>query len=306
LNGINLRLKRGSFPMKKKKKTTETTGPIRVVLFKGTQKPTTKQITEKHMIALYGIIGFLLFSILFLLTTLMIVSKEKSSVTDKYSLAANEVNRLRKMIRNISQYGNNSAEELKSPDSENSDKKPENTPPIFSREETGTSVDRINENATGDTTSGLVGDKSSNLTIIEKPQNPLDSAGGGEDALSEKALGMKAEISGFRGNYDEAARLFRVRYWIANLNEGNVQLEGKAVVIVKVGENLFTYPAVPIENGEAVIGKKGILFKIVHRKEMVGEMHISAKPVDIKEATVVLNDLNGSEITRAIFEISKP
>jgi hypothetical protein len=35
-------------------------------------------------------------------------------------------------------------------------------------------------------------------------------------------------------------------------------------------------------------------------------MHISVKPADIKEATVVLNDLNGSEITRAIFEISKP
>jgi hypothetical protein len=290
--------------MKKKKKTTETTGPIRVVLFKGTQKPTTKQITEKHMIALYGIIGFLLFSILFLLTTLMIISKEKSFVTDKYSLAANEVNRLRKMIRKMSQYVNNSTEDLKSPDSENSDKKPENTRPIFSREETGASGDRGNENESGDNSSGLMGDKSSNLTISEKPQNPLDSAGGG--ASSEQALGMKAEISGFRGNYDEAARLFRVRYWIANLNEGNVQLEGKAVVIVKVGENLFTYPAVPIENGEAVTGKKGILFRIQHRKEMIGEMHISVKPADIKEATVVLNDLNGSEITRAIFEISKP
>jgi hypothetical protein len=292
--------------MKKKKKTTETTGPIRVVLFKGTQKPTTKQITEKHMIALYGIIGFLLFSILFLLTTLMIISKEKSSITDKYSLAANEVNRLRKMIRNISQYGNNSAEDLKSPNSENSDKKPESTPPIFSREETGTSTDGINENSTGDTPSELMEDKSSDLTISEKPQNPLDSAGGNEGASSEQALGMKAEISGFRGNYNESARLFRVRSWIANLNEGNAQLEGKAVVIVKVGDNIFTYPAVLVENGEAVIGKKGILFKIQHRKEMIVEMRISAKPTDIREAIVVLNDLNGSEITRAIFEISKP
>jgi len=292
--------------MEKKKKTTETTGPIRVVLFKGTQKPTTKQITEKHMIALYGIIGFLLFTILFLLTTLMIISKEKSSVTDKYSLAANEVNRLRKMIRNISHYGNNSTEDLKSPDPEDSGIKPEKTLPIFSREETGISADKVNEDTAGETSSGTAGNEPSDLTIKEKPQNPLDSAGEREGVSSEQALGMKAEISGFRGNYNEAARLFRVRYWIANLNEGNVQLEGKAVVIVKVGENLFTYPIVPVENGEAVIGKGGILFRIQYRKEMIIEMRISAKPTDIKEAIVVLNDLNGSEIIRAVFEISKP
>jgi hypothetical protein len=306
LNGINLRLKRGSFPMEKKRKSTETTGPIRVVLFKGTQKPTTKQITEKHMIALYGIMGFLLFTILFLLTTLMIVSKEKSSVTDKYSLAANEVNRLRKMIRNMSHYGDNSTEDLKSPGLEDSGIKPEKTLTIFSKEETGISTDRVNEDATGETSSGTTGDKPTDLTIREKPQSPLDSAAGLEGVLSSQALGMKAEISGFRGNYNEAARLFRVRYWIANLNEGNVQLEGKAVVIVKVGENLFTYPMLPVENGEAVIGKGGILFRIQYRKEMIGEMRISAKPTDIKEAIVVLNDLNGNEITRAVFEISKP
>jgi hypothetical protein len=292
--------------MEKKKKTTETTGPIRVVLFKGTQKPTTKQITEKHMIALYGIIGFLLFTILFLLTTLMIISKEKSSVTDKYSLAANEVSRLRKMIRNLSHYGNDSTEDLKSPGPENSGIKPEKTLPIFSREETGIATDRINEDTAGESSSETSGEKPSDLTIKEKPQNSLDSAGGVEGASSAQALGMKAEISGFRGNYNEAARLFRVRYWIANINEGNILLEGKAIVIVKVGENLFTYPTVPVENGKAVIGRKGILFRIQSRKEMVVEMRISANPTDIKEAIVVLNDLNGNEITRAVFEISKP
>jgi len=292
--------------MEKKKNTTDTTGPIRVVLFKGTQKPTTKQITEKHMIALYGIIGFLLFTILFLLTTLLIISKDKSSVTDKYSIAANEVIRLRKMIRSVSRYNNTSPEDLESRGTEDSGKKPEKTLPIFSRDNPGMPTDKINEDVTGEASPGMTGDAPLDLTIKEKSQDPADSTAGSGDASSSQALGMKAEISGFRGNYDEAARLFRVRYWIANLNEGNVQLEGKAVVIVKVGENLFTYPVVLIENGEAVIGKGGILFRILHRKEMIGEMRISAKPTDIKEAIVVLNDLNGSEITRAVFEINKP
>jgi hypothetical protein len=292
--------------MEKKKNTTDTTGPIRVVLFKGTQKPTTKQITEKHMIALYGIIGFLLFTILFLLTTLLIISKDKSSLTDKYSIAANEVIRLRKMIRSMSRYNNTSPEDLELRGTEDSGKKPEKTLSIFSRDNPDMPTDKINEDATGEASPGTTGDTPLDLTIKEKSQDPTDSTVGSGDVSSSQALGMKAEISGFRGNYNEAARLFRIRYWIVNLNEGNVQLEGKAVVMVRVGSNLFTYPVVLIENGEAVIGKGGILFRILHRKEMIGEMRISAKPTDIKEAIVVLNDLNGSEITRAVFEISKP
>ena len=281
--------------MNKKKKSSETTGPIRVVLFKGTQKPTTKQITEKHMIALYTIIGFLIFLLLFLTTTLLIVSSEKSSAKTKYSQAENEIIRLKKMIRNISGYdGSDEQETDVSPqESENKNTKPAS---VNTNGASNSPANIETQPQIKDSSGEPKEENGYDLNIQEKNLN----SGGTPGQSSE----MKAEISGFKGNFIEESDTFNFRYWIANLNDGTSQLEGKAVVIIKTGDNLYTYPRVSVENGNAVIGKSGTLFRILHRKEMTGQIRIPAAATDIKEAIIVLTDLNGNEITRSVFTIN--
>ena len=220
---------RGLYPMNKKKKSSETTGPIRVVLFKGTQKPTTKQITEKHMIALYTIIGFLIFLLLFLTTTLLIVSSEKSSAKTKYSQAENEIIRLKKMIRNISGYdGSDEQETDVSPqESENKNTKPAS---VNTNGASNSPANIETQPQIKDSSGEPKEENGYDLNIQEKNLN----SGGTLGQSSE----MKAEISGFKGNFIEESDTFNFRYWIANLNDGTSQLEGKAVVIIKTGDNL--------------------------------------------------------------------
>lgn len=279
--------------MDKTKNSSETTGPIRVVLFKGTQKPTTKQITEKHMVALYTVIGFLIFLLLFLVTTLLIISDAKSEVDGKYSIAAKEIIRLRKMIRNMSGY-ENSMEIRESSSSPDEKKKPEETSSIFTRGNYDLpTVDQNNESSAG------------NPLSLNAAENEM-MANEAVSSTSGQSVSMKAEITRFRPFFDESANTFRYRYLLANQNESNVQLEGKAIVIVKVGENYYSNPSVQLANGNPVNPASGILFRIQRQKEMTGQLRISAKANDVKEVTIILNDLSGQEIIRRVFAISNP
>ena len=287
--------------MDNKKNSSETTGPIRVVLFKGTQKPTTKQITEKHMIALYTIIGFLLFLLLFLVTTLLIVSNEKSDIDEKYSVATKEIIRLRKMIRNISGYEDTSGSDEAASPADNK-KKPGETPSIFTEGKFDIPSANENDGAAEGNASGEVADNSLILNAKETEQ----VVSGADIGATVQSTAMKAEISRFRPFFNETSNLFRYRFLLVNLNEANAQLEGKAVVIVKVGENYYSNPVVQLANGSPVSSTSGILFRIQRQIEMTGQIRITAKPNDIKEAIIILNDLNGLEITRRIFTITNP
>jgi hypothetical protein len=287
--------------MDKKKNSSETTGPIRVVLFKGTQKPTTKQITEKHMIALYTIIGFLVFSLMFLVTTLLIVSHEKSDVDGKYSIAANEIIRLRKMIRNMSGYENSSVSEDVAPSTDKK-KKPGETSSIFTNGNIETPTVNDNENSSEENVANEAADNSLNLNVTEKEATTSNT----DPSVAALSTTMKAEISRFRPGFDATSNLFRYRFLVMNLSEANAQLEGKAVIIVKAGENYYSSPVVQLSNGNLVSSKSGILFRIQRQKEMTGQIRIPVKPTDIKEATIILNDLNGVEIIRRVFTITNP
>lgn len=276
-----IKINEAHYIMRKKKSESESTGPIRIVFFKGSQKPTSIQLTQKLLISLYTFVGCLIFMILFLLTLLIVTNERHTRLTTKYNTARKEVERLRLFIRETSPTAK--IEELteeKTEEDKNTSDKSEDTMPLVTESYYN---DQEDNSAPEETT-----DENNSVKVEENPV-PDDTE-------------MKGEVSSFKAEISGYPLAYNFSYWIVNQSGGNARLEGRAIVILQTGQRTITYPNVQLKDGKVTGVNQGILFRIQHRKEMNGSITLPGGETKIIKTEIVLLDRKGNEITRQTFQ----
>jgi hypothetical protein len=264
--------------MKKKRSSTETTGPLRIVLFKGSRKPTTFHISERAAVKLYTFVGAVLFFALFITTVLLMLHQEKCRLEDRYITSQNEVERLKHMIRDLKTKSIRAADIINDHEEKTQD-----------------------NNQRGDKTIGTPLTPSSDVipsaNIITS--SPPDRASADENNIaaseSNSSVGeLSASISGFQTERKDGSANLDFKYWLINKSQGGVRLEGKAVLLFHTENQIITYPWVPLTNGKLESRNRGILFRIQHRKQMTGKVGLPSPTTVIKKVKLILFDLKGN------------
>ncbi len=260
--------------MAKKRSSSETTGPIRVVLFKGSHKPTTLHLTEKLAIRLYTLLGMLLFLILFLLTLLFVVYTDNIDLKEKNSTYIRENERLRGIIRGTNE-----------PPKE---QKPENPDPT-AEDEDGTATDD-SEGTSGEEEQPVSNEPAENPDPGTSRSLTAVSSGSSSEGNSVLAAGYEQ----FKLNIADTGTTCSFNYWLVNESTGGARLEGKVVVLLFSDKGILPYPWVPVKDGRPEVTNKGVLCRIQHRRKMSGSVNLPSNDTKIEKARIILYDLQGN------------
>jgi len=257
--------------MKKKRSSTETTGPLRIVLFKGSRKPTTFHISESAAVKLYTIAGTILFFAVFITTVLLMLHQEKSRLEDKYTTSQNEVERLKHMIRDL-------------------------------KTKSVTTTDIVNEEEDQDkdlrrdiTSSEASITPNSSVTSSTPAKTNADTNNAAALESGSAAGELSASISGFQTEREGGSANLNFKYWLINESQAGVRLEGKALLLFYTENQIITYPWAPLTNGKLESRNRGILFRIQHRKQMTGKIGLPSPTTATKKIELILFDLKGNQ-----------
>jgi len=262
---------------KKKRQTTETTGPLRIVLFKGGQRPTSIQLTQKIMINLYTLIGSLIFIILFLGTILLSVCQDNRELKTQHNSARGEIKRLRNYIR-----GGNGQ-----------DKKPETD--IIQADD----QESINPQTAED-------QKPVSVPAIQKPE-PSDIDQTESKKLESPVDGeIKGAILNFKMSKDETGQIITVSYQISNRSANGLQFKGKSVVLVHLEDKiLYDPPGIRLKDGKVINGNRGKASTLNNARNLKVDFTLPSPDSKIIKIEIILFTTVGVGLTKQEFQVEQ-